>query len=403
MRVLLPFWSGIPDKCFYQDFYDGITGALHELGHKTSQFAFANRGQLPIEDVQRLYHLLETSQPAAVLDLACWGHGTSRIVIQQKNRQSGPILDDFGIPYMGWLLDHPCNQDIHSILARSCYAIYPDLGHPEQVRLVYPNLRLSGEFFAPPAVRPENDRSASDWASQRDIDVLYIGNLLPDLLERRWGDRLLELRPTFFDIAFCDEIADAAIERPDCPLELILRGVLATRESTSWTGLDCANHVRVFEGFRRHLLRRDAVVALANSGISLLVVGHGWDRLRLPANVQLGASTDYDGLFRLAARAKVCLDASTYLEGANDRVFSYALNGAVCFTNADGYLRRAFGNSGAVRFYSMRDLTGLGDQVSALLSRPNELREAGELAAMMVRTAHTWRHRVESLLKGLPL
>src|SRR5271165_4073409 len=134
MRFLLPLWRGSPDGCFYQDFHLGIAGALNELGHQTVQFVFSDRGQLPIEDVQRLYRLLEFSRPAAVLDLACWGFGTSRVVIQQKNGHGGPILDGFGVAYVGWLFDHPCNQDIHRILAKSQYAIYPDLEHAEQVR-----------------------------------------------------------------------------------------------------------------------------------------------------------------------------------------------------------------------------------------------------------------------------
>jgi hypothetical protein len=131
------------------------------------------------------------------------------------------------------------------------------------------------------------------------------------------------------------------------------------------------------------------------------VVGKGWDRLGLPANVEFGSPTDYDGLFRLASQAKICLDASTYLDGANDRVFSYALNGAVCFTNADGWLRPALAGNDGVRFYSMGSLNELGDQVRSLLARPDELREAGSRARQVVLASHTWRPRVESMLEAM--
>lgn len=36
------------------------------------------------------------------------------------------------------------------------------------------------------------------------------------------------------------------------------------------------------------------------------MVGEGWDRIALPANVELARKTDCDGLFRLAGQAKIC-------------------------------------------------------------------------------------------------
>lgn len=144
-------------------------------------------------------------------------------------------------------------------------------------------------------------------------------------------------------------------------------------------------------------------MSLARSGVRMRVIGTGWDKIPLPANVELGAETDYDGFFCLAGQAKICLDASTYLDGANDRVFSYALNRAVCFTNAAGYLRRTLGEDGGMRFYSMRNPSELGEQVNMLLARPDELHEAGERARRTVLLSHTWRHRVSDILAAMRL
>lgn len=141
-------------------------------------------------------------------------------------------------------------------------------------------------------------------------------------------------------------------------------------------------------------------MALAASGVRLHLVGKGWNVATLPQNVDLEGETSYDGMFQLAARARICLDASTYLDGANDRVFSYALNGALCLTNASGYLREAFGD-GEIGFYSMRDLNGLGEQVKTLLAQPAALREAGQRARKTVLASHTWRNRMEDLLRGI--
>ena len=131
------------------------------------------------------------------------------------------------------------------------------------------------------------------------------------------------------------------------------------------------------------------------------IVGKGWDSLSLPHGAEIAPPTDYDGIFRLAGRAKVCLDASTYFDGANDRVFGYALNRAVCFTNAAGYLREAMGTDGGIRFYSMNGLAELADAVGGLIARPAALRRCAEQARAAVLEAHTWRRRVETILGAI--
>lgn len=402
MRILLPFCRGVAERIFYQDFHQGVAEALRELGHEPVQFPFAGMGQPSAEEADMLYRQIERSKPDAVLDLACWGYGLSGITLLMQNGRKEPIFDAFGIPYAGMLLDQPHNQAINGIRALRLYAIYPDLGHAEQVRLVFPELKPRGEIFAPPAIRSVNDRSAEKWSSSRDIDVLYVGNLVPDALERFWNDRGNRLWQSSFDPRFCDALADAALDEPERSLHLSVRAAIA-RLGTPPPGFDFNSQLSAVECFLRFIFRRDAVVALARSGVRMRVVGRGWDKVVLPATVEFHATTDYEEFFRVAGQAKICLDASTYLDGVNDRVFSYALNRAVCFTNAAGYLRRTFGAADGIRFYSMRNLSELGEQVNALLARPDALREAGESAREAVLSSHTWRHRVVDILGGMRL
>jgi hypothetical protein len=400
MRVLLPHWLGVPERCFYQDFQQGIASALRELGHETVQVPFAERGSVRPAESKKLYEELQSASFSAVLDLACWGYGLSRIALPTENGEGRPIFDAFGVPYIQWLFDQPCNQQMTGVLAAGRYAVYPDLGHPQQVRLLYPGLELTGEIFAPPAIRPENNRSAGKRPSPRGIDVLYLGNLIPEALERCWNDRHDRQWPDMFNPGFCNALADACLEKPECSLHLIAQSVIAELGPMA-PGFNFRFHFSLVEQFLRHTVRRDAVAALAQSGLRMRVVGNGWDTVTLPVSVELRGPTDYDGLFDLAAQAKICLDASTYFDGANDRVFSYALNGAVCFTNASGYLRQVFGEDGGMRFFSMHNLSDLAEQVNSLLARPAVLREAGESAAVAVLRAHTWRHRVCNILDAV--
>jgi spore maturation protein CgeB len=113
----------------------------------------------------------------------------------------------------------------------------------------------------------------------------------------------------------------------------------------------------------------------------------------------LGAAES--SFLRLAGTAQICVDASTYLDGINDRVFSYAVNGAVCFTNAAGYLRALVGDDTGIQFDSMRSPHGMAENVCELLARPSQLAERSARGREMVLGAHTWRHRVEYILAAM--
>jgi hypothetical protein len=397
MRVLVPFCQGAPEQSFYQEFHYGVCEALRELGHEPVVFPFAKPDRPAALEAKALVRLVDLVPLGAVLDLACWGFGLSRVASSPAGDHAPrPLLDGLAVPYVALLLDQPANQALNGIVASRLYAAYPDLGHPEQVRLVFPGLKPRGELFAPPAVRPENDCSAPAWAD-RDIEVLYVGNLLPEALDRFWSNPNSSLWRRYHDRAFCDALADAVLEHPERSLHLAVRATLAAFGPPAAT-LHLNPQFRAVEYFLRYRFRHDAVLALARSGVPLQVVGRGWDKIALPPNVTIGAETTYDGFFSLAGRAKVCLDASTYLDGANDRVFTYALNRAVCLTNSSGYLRGVFGEEGGALFYSMHALSELGERVRALLSSPQSLAEKGQLAKQVVLSAHTWRHRVEAII-----
>lgn len=398
MQILLPRRLDVPENCFYQDFHKGIVDALNELGHEPISFRFAAPDATLEKDAVVLCNLLESCKIDAVIDLACFGAQLTQIDVELKDEVKG-IFDVFDVAYAGMLFDHPVYQAISGIRARKSYAIYPDSSHPKLTRLAFPDIQLHGEIFVPPAVRLHNDRSVKKW-SERDVDVLYVGNLAPQALERFWRvpPPVGYQRPYLPDL--CDALVDAALANPDRSLPLSVDAALAQFDRLP-VDINLHLHLQIMESFLRQTFRRAAVVALAHSGVRMSVVGEGWGTVDLPANVERIAKTNYEEFFCLAGRSKICLDASTYLDGVNDRVFAYGINRAVCFTNAAGYLRPALGEDSGTRFYSMSNLSELGEQVIALLARPEVLRDTGERARQTVLAGHTWRHRVDDILVGM--
>lgn len=400
MRFLLPLCRGAPARSFYQDFHQGLSDGLRALGHDPRMFLFGRLGEPTQAEAEELVRHLERDRIDAVIDIACWGYGLSGITVTTADGSRQPIFDLFDVACVGMLFDHPYNQAVNGIRSRRLLVTCPDRDHPNQMPLAFPGLRLDGMAFIPPAVRPLNDCSEAGEKARKPIDVLFIGNFVPAATERFWKDTGNPLWSAEYDAGFCDALADALVARPEQALHLGAMEVMAALGRTI-ENLNVNRQLRAVEWFLRHRIRRDAVSALAGAGIRMSVAGDGWDEAGLPANVQRLAATDYDGFFRLAAQARICLDASTYLNGANDRVFSYLLNRAVCFTNARGYLAEVLAPGQGVHFYSLLALPALADEIRSLLARPEVLREEAERGREIVRSAHTWKQRLPDVLAAL--
>lgn len=391
----MPFWLGAPERSFYQDFVIGISDALRELGHEPSYFPFNDPFNLSHNECTSLTRQLDREKPRVALDVACFGYATSRISTRAHTGGKESVFDDHNIPYAGMLLDQPFNQAINAIAATRTYGVYPDLGHPQLVKMVYPNLRLAGEIIAPPAVRP----ASGGYAADRAIEVLYVGNFERSSATRFWRNPEFQRSRPKVVPGFCDALMDVMMADPDRSLHLCIEAV--RRQYSLPERFDLEENLSVAEHHLRHVFRLSAVIALANTNLRLHVVGKGWHDIDLPATVKLHDQTDYQGFLRVASTAQICLDASTYLDGVNDRVFSYAVNGAVCFTNAAGYLRPLLGDDAGIRFYSMLNVKEMADNVCKLLTRPSELAEMGAHARAVALGAHTWRHRVEHILASI--
>jgi hypothetical protein len=127
-------------------------------------------------------------------------------------------------------LRHPWFQTLPRMLASRLYASLPDRYGAEQIALIYPEVTLRGWAMAPPAIRKSNDHSRA--GSGRSIDLLYVGNLAPQALERPWRD--IPAAAAAFDAA-----ADWALAHPDRPLHHALAGPQESRRTPGWRARCC--------------------------------------------------------------------------------------------------------------------------------------------------------------------
>ena len=392
MRILLPYNQRIAGNSFYSDFHAGLAEAARELGHTTVRFDHADGSTVLATEREALYRLLTTLELDLVIDLCGWSHALSQQRAWDGTSEGEPLFDSFEMDYVAMLCDQPWFQPLPEIRSARAHAAVPDRHHGEQIALIHPQLSLRSTLFAPPAGRLANDRSLGNNTNAKPIDVLFVGNLYAESLERPWAQAP--------DARLYDDMLDWLCAHPDLPLHHALREVAQAHridiDATQATAL-----LRSVEFCLRARGRMEAVRAAAASGAGMTVVGDGWTRIPLPANVTLHPFTDYEGFLGMAAQSKIGIDASTYRHGANDRVFNYTMNHCVCFTNARGFLGEAFGADGGLHFYSSASPASLGPAIRALLDAPARLREDAARARALTLQTQTWRHRLETIIAAV--
>lgn len=391
MKILMPFWRRVGrERGFYEHFSDHLTEVAHESGHLVARFEFLVPGQVLPEERNRLQQLLMREAFDFVLDLSCKGGVHLSESVWDGSEAGESLLDSVELPYVGMLLDQVYLQAMLALVhGERIYLALPDELHNEQLALVYPERRLSGTVVAPPAVQPEDDRSTGSWPD-REFDLLYVGNIDPDTLQRRWRGEP--------ESAVLDALADQALSEPAMPLHRCYQKVIISLgvQHTAKLALQVLPRV---ESFLRARFRHDLVLAAARSGARFCVVGDGWNRLGLPATVTRLAPVDYAGILDLYGRSRICLEASTYLGGTSDRVFGITVNGAMCVTNTERYLSPFYGTEGAVTFYSLQHLDVLPERLQALLSAATDTAALAAEARAITLARHTWRHRLEEIVR----
>jgi hypothetical protein len=391
VRILLPYNHGVlpGTRTFYSHFHLGIEEAARELGHEPVRFEHQDGMVISAAEREALYRLLAEKPCDLVLDLCCWSHALSQLRAWDGSDAGEPIYDAFDCTYAGLLCDQPWFQPVQGMVSSNAWAAVPDQEHPDVIGLIYPQLTLRGTVFAPPAVRTA---AINATQTEKSIDVLYAGTLDTTALDRPWHNQP--------DATLHDDMLAWAQAHPEASLHRALIEIAHSNDITADPGR-MQSLLQKVEYCLRTRLRLDAVHAAAASGAALRVIGNGWSKVALPPNVTVQPHIDYEGLLALAAQARICVDASTYRHGANDRVFNYTANGAVCFTNATGYLAGTFatdGDGGGLHSYSTLDLKALGPAIRELLNSPARLREDAERARATTLAKHTWRHRLETLI-----
>lgn len=309
----------------------------------------------------------------------------------------GYLWDAYRIPCFNIAADHPYyyHEKLQNLPAQY-FHISIDRCHQSYFKAYYPEYREAG--FLPLAGtiagQPEREGLLSE---DRPFDVILTGNYTPPSFCETYIHGINEEYAAFYQ-----GIIDELLEHPKQTVEETAL-LHCQRELGSVDPKDLRqvfNRMVFIDLYVRNYWRGSVVRTLVDSGLSVDVVGKGWEELSClhPENLRIHPQTDSASCLAMLARAKLSVNVMPWFkDGAHDRVFNSILNGAVCLTDQSGYLCDELEDGEGVRYYDLKDLTALPEMALELLGNEKKRKAFWERGMEKVREKHLWKHRASQL------
>jgi spore maturation protein CgeB len=150
----------------------------------------------------------------------------------------------------------------------------------------------------------------------------------------------------------------------------------------------------------RNYWRGMVIKTLAEAGITVDVIGKGWEELECSAmqNVRIHPQTDSLTCLEQLSHAKVSVNVMPWFkDGAHDRVFNSILNGAVCVSDTSRYLSEELKEGEGVSYYDLKHLEQLPVKVKDLLADEKQMRDIAMRGVEKTAEKHTWAQRAIEL------
>ena len=289
------------------------------------------------------------------------------------SEKSGYVWDEYKIPCYNIAADHPYYYDnrLHD-LPKGYHHISIDRKQEAYFLKYYPEYQSFGFL---PLAGTGLDGALEVPYEKRDIDVIMTGNYTP---------------PSFFEqhinwindeyAAFYRGIIEELLEKTDQTVEeAALRHCEREMGEVAPDDFRLVMHKMIFiDLYVRNYWRGMVIKTLAEAGITVDVIGKGWEELECSAmqNVRIHPQTDSLTCLEQLSHAKVSVNVMPWFkDGAHDRVFNSILNGAVCVSDTSRYLSEELKEGEGVSYYDLKHLEQLPVKVKDLLEE-----KAGEFA-----------------------
>ena len=401
-KKIILFKGGVETLGFFSQ---ELEKAFRAMGHETFMYDYDREA----ESAYALLRFLgDGGRDAAVVSFNFHGLCNEDILRDDRNVY---IWEEMDIPCYNIVVDHPFYYDrfMHQLPRRYCQ-ISIDGNHRDYMERFYPEVKtgpflpLAGTDAGPLLSRAgadserEGDRVLS--IAERPVDVIFTGSWAePEF----WGQYMAEEGPEYEE--FYRSILKEQIANPGKTFEEIFEPRIRAEaedagEITDELLRETYPHLIHFDMYVRYLFRGEVVRLLAESGIKVVCIGGGWDKLPCgcPENIIHYGYTNSLECLKEIRRAKISLNVMPWFKrGAHDRIFNTMLNGAVCVTDSSEYLDGILKSGENCEMYSLDDLCGAVRAVNSLLADPGRMQEIADNGRRLALEGHTWAHRAQEL------
>ena len=323
--------------------------------------------------------------------------------------QYGYIWEQFQIPVYNIVVDHPLYYHNHlSNPVKQYHYIGIDRQHIRYVENYYPKVKICGflplagmELSEKSAGMKDHGKTPEEKVEKRDIPVLFTGNYQVPEKFNQYIERVDEEYTRFYH-----KIIDEILMQSEETLEEVARKfcIQEMGEISDAEFAEVLAHMNFLDLYVRNTRRGNVIRTLIDAGISVEVVGDGWEKLKCshPELLKIHSQADTQTCLELMQRAQVSLNVMPeFKDGAHDRVFSSILNGAVSVSDESIYLREILPEGMGICYYDRNCLEKLPELVRELLELGDKRNEIVRKGYEKVSAGHTWKNRAEQLISWI--
>jgi len=307
------------------------------------------------------------------------------------------FLDQIDAPFYDYIVDHPLyHHPILKLPLKRFHAICVDGTHAEYARKYYPHLKSvsflpltgmraltqlpfekkkNGILFAGTYYPPEKYAAQIEEHTAEEQRIMW--EMTDQLLQLNAEESVLTPEEAFYEAATSH--GAKALAEEEIPVLL--------------------NRCYPADIYVRAVQRKQRILALANAGLPLWILGNDWDQCREldgMRNVTRIDGLDYNECQEVIASFRVlCNLLPGFVAGTHDRIFQAMANGVAALTDTNAYIEKEFTDGvDCIRF---REDTP--EVLGELLRSPELLAGIAGQGRMRYEEAHRWKHRAKRLLE----
>lgn len=316
------------------------------------------------------------------------------------NLEKGQLPQLQEIKRVGWIVDAPVYHSARLLLStgKDAHVLTIQHSHADTIRREYPYFERIETLYHGGFVG-EKEVNAID----KDIDVFFSGTYVSleeaekgvDEIEGVFGTLAQKVKQRLKSSNMADTWENE--------LKKILAELQFEISDTEYQAM--IEVLYPLDQYQRSFMRTRMVECIVEQGITLSVVGNGWNKYNGVGKEHLQIlskeGVDIKEVVKLMQRSKIVLNNINFVDGMHERIFTAMLAKAVCMTNKHKILETLFEDGKEVVTYSIEKPETLPNIIKDLLQNPEKMQEIADAGYQKAIKKHTWEKRGEQIIKWM--